>query len=131
MERLVRTRRRYLQAGRIRAFALLCLLSVSAGEKDSNQGKSKNNNNRGYHDVQPFCKRHYIQVTGVWLTCDTPGAYYYGSSAYRNSEVCMSGDKATLRVECKSPFFAYRRCDVNVPKQVEGKPVLCLYNVFV
>ena len=66
---------------------------------------SNNNNNNdqalGYRNVEPFCRRSYIQVTGVWITCDTPGAYYYGGSAYRNSEVCMSGDKANILVDCK------------------------------
>jgi hypothetical protein len=75
------------------AAVVVCLALTVTGEDE---------NKRGSHDVEPFCRRSYIQVTRLWLTCDTPGAYYYGSNAYRNSEVCMSGDKANLEVECKS-----------------------------
>jgi hypothetical protein len=56
--------------------------------------------------VQDFCRRSYIQVISLQLLCDTPGAYYYGSSAYRNSEVCVSGDKAHLAFQCKWIDFA-------------------------
>ena len=56
----------------------------------------------GYLDVQPFCNRRIVEATAVYLTCDSPGAYYYGSGAYRKSEVCMSGDRVNLEVDCTS-----------------------------
>lgn len=55
--------------------------------------------------VQPFCKKTNVRVTAVYLTCDSPGAYYYGSGNYRNSLVCMSNDKVYLRIECKLDYL--------------------------
>ena len=57
--------------------------------------------NKGVVETQDFCTHNYIQVEKLTLLCDTPGAYYYGSNAYRNSLVCMSGDKAHLKVKCE------------------------------
>jgi hypothetical protein len=51
---------------------------------------------------QPFCSNNTIQVTRIQILCNTPGAYYYGSNAYRNSKVCTRGDKLNLQVHCKS-----------------------------
>ena len=73
-----------------------CLVTASAASS------SQQDNDSGYHDVQPYCQRNYVKVSKMWLLCDSPGAYYYGGSAYRNSEVCMSGDKAKLRAQSKS-----------------------------
>lgn len=72
----------------------------SSNSNGSNSNRQRGNNKRGYQASEPFCRRNFVQVTGLWLTCDTPGAYYYGSSAYRNSEVCMSGDRANLEIQC-------------------------------
>jgi hypothetical protein len=47
------------------------------------------------------CLTGPIQVISVYLTCDSAGAYYYGSSSYRNSSTCKYGDKANLRAYCK------------------------------
>jgi len=58
-------------------------------------------NNLGVVETQDFCRRNYIQVEKMSILCDTPGAYYYGSNAYRNSQVCMSGDKAHLKIKCE------------------------------
>lgn len=57
--------------------------------------------NKGVVQTQDFCTHNYIQVEKLSILCDTPGAYYYGSNAYRNSLVCMSGDKAHLIVHCE------------------------------
>ena len=59
------------------------------------------NRNKGLVPTKDYCRRNYIQVQQMSILCDTPGAYYYGSNAYRNSVVCMSGDKAHLEVLCK------------------------------
>lgn len=48
-----------------------------------------------------YCRKREVEVTRVTLTCDSPGAYYYGSKTYRNSEVCVDGDKVNLKVHCK------------------------------
>jgi hypothetical protein len=56
---------------------------------------------KGTLDVQSFCRRTLVKVTRVVLLCDSPGAYYYGSNTYRNSEVCMSNDKANIAIYCK------------------------------
>lgn len=47
-----------------------------------------------------FCQRSFIKVSLLSVLCDTPGAYYSGSTAYRNSVVCEAGDKANLHVAC-------------------------------
>lgn len=60
-----------------------------------------NNPNKGVLQIQSFCKHNYVQITSLQLLCDTPGAYYFGSNAYRKSEVCQSGDKAYIEMDCK------------------------------
>jgi hypothetical protein len=95
---LRRTRRHASAAAALLATAAACLVHCASS------GETSNDKMAGYHQVQTFCKRSYIEVSGLWLTCDTPGAYYYGSTAYRNSEVCMSGDKANLVVDCTCKF---------------------------
>jgi hypothetical protein len=42
-----------------------------------------------------------ISVFSVYLTCDSAGSYYYGSSSYRNSSRCKYGDTAYIRTYCK------------------------------
>lgn len=42
-----------------------------------------------------------IDVEKVFLICDSPGAYYYGSGSYRDSARCKYGDKAKMHVYCK------------------------------
>ena len=51
--------------------------------------------------VQPCSDRKVVQVQNVSLTCDSPGAYYYGSNTYRDSTTCTQGDKAKLLVDCE------------------------------
>ena len=41
-----------------------------------------------------------ISVSLLSVVCDTPGAYYSGSNAYRNSHVCIGGDKAKMDLLC-------------------------------
>ena len=47
------------------------------------------------------CSKEDFQVEAVYLVCDSPGAYYRGSSAYRDSATCIYGDKARLQLQCK------------------------------
>ncbi|CAB9526382.1 expressed unknown protein [Seminavis robusta] len=47
------------------------------------------------------CSQEDFQVKAVYLVCDSPGAYYRGSSTYRDSETCIYGDKARLQLEFK------------------------------
>lgn len=111
------TKRRRRRRKCLHAFSLVpfLLFSPVCGDEDSarqdegdiSYGSSSSNsyNNskekKGYQNASPFCNQHFIEVNGVWITCDTPGAYYYGGSAYRNSEVCKTGDKAKLSFDCK------------------------------
>lgn len=69
---------------------------------------------RGKLFYQSVChgKDDVVRVLSLALTCDSPGAYYYGSSTYRNSEVCVAGDKATLKITGASttlPKWAWGR----------------------
>lgn len=74
------------------------------------------NPNKGILQIQSFCKHNYVQVTSLQLLCDTPGAYYYGSNAYRKSEVCQSGDKAFVEMDFIVPN---RMVDRTIYMQVE------------
>ena len=47
------------------------------------------------------CSQEDFEVRAVFLVCDSPGAYYRGSSTYRDSTTCIYGDKARLQLECK------------------------------
>ena len=47
------------------------------------------------------CSKQDFQVQAVYLVCDSPGAYYRGSSSYRDSATCIYGDKARLQLQCK------------------------------
>jgi hypothetical protein len=51
--------------------------------------------------TQNYCKHHRITVSSLSILCDTPGAYYSGSNAYRNSPVCVTNDKAKLDITCE------------------------------
>lgn len=72
---------------------LLAALHTVVGEDAQN----------GYFGVQQ-CKKSDksdVTITSVYLTCDSPGAYYYGTSSYRKSFVCNEYDKANLGIDCK------------------------------
>ena len=78
--------------------------SYSGTSSYSNKSSNKNSSSKeknGFQNASPFCYQKFIEVNGVYITCDSPGAYYYGGSAYRKSEVCKTGDKAKLSFECK------------------------------
>lgn len=45
------------------------------------------------------CSKEDFQVNAVYLVCDSPGAYYRGSSTYRDSTTCVYGDKARLQLQ--------------------------------
>lgn len=107
---------RWLSQFAVLQFCRLAVVDVDAedggkSDDDSNTANNNYNNNKavssststekGQVIIQDFCTRNYIQVDYLSILCDTPGAYYYGSNAYRNSKVCMSGDKAHLDIVCK------------------------------
>jgi hypothetical protein len=48
----------------------------------------------------PNNQNYRITVSLLSVLCDTPGAYYSGSTAYRNSPVCVAGDKVKLDIVC-------------------------------
>ena len=47
------------------------------------------------------CSKEDFEVQAVFLVCDSPGAYYRGSSTYRDSTTCVYGDKARLQLQCR------------------------------
>jgi len=49
-----------------------------------------------YYNQFTVCADSAVIVEELVITCDSPGAYYYGSNKYRNSATCMGGDKARL-----------------------------------
>lgn len=52
-----------------------------------------------YYNQFSVCADSALVVEELLITCDSPGSYYYGSSKYRNSASCQSGDKAKLQVQ--------------------------------
>lgn len=50
-----------------------------------------------YFNQFTVCADSAILVEDLAITCDSPGAYYYGSSKYRDSATCMGGDKGKLQ----------------------------------
>lgn len=91
--------------------------------RQQQRAAATNNNNDNYYNAgvdetatqapvnlvttQDFCKRHFVQVTQLSILCDTPGAYYSGSTAYRDSPICVGGDKAKLNVTCTYSLYTY------------------------
>jgi hypothetical protein len=65
------------------------------------QDRSYSSTNKGRLTVERSCPKQLVTVQSVFLTCDSPAAYYYGSDTYRQSPVCMSSDRANLQVGCK------------------------------
>lgn len=57
------------------------------------------NEDRGYYNQFSRCDSSIVVVEDISILCDSPGAYYYGSSKYRNSALCQAGDKAKLNVD--------------------------------
>ena len=47
------------------------------------------------------CEASVVYVHRMYLTCDSPGDYYYGSGGYRKSSRCKYGDKANMYIFCK------------------------------
>jgi len=82
------------------------------GDDGANYNDDANNNNNGGDDNAGYdddytddffsniqvCSDSYITVTGIELLCDSPGTFYYGSGAYRNSKTCQANDKGKVTV---------------------------------
>jgi hypothetical protein len=97
--------------------------SGSSGSSSSSSNSASTSTTKGQLVVQPFCKKTNVRVTAVYLTCDSPGAYYYGSGNYRNSLVCMSDDKVNLRVECK--FI-----EIELKKKIQSSALFRSFDLF-
>jgi hypothetical protein len=69
--------------------------ALSSGTASS-ESNSKISSAKGQLSYRSTCSRNWVRVTSLVLTCDSPGAYYYGSSTYRNSDTCAAGDKARI-----------------------------------
>lgn len=88
---------------------------VAAVEADNSQQQNQDQQeqesypeNHGLQTVARYCPKRMVEVTEVRVTCDSPGAYYYGSKTYRSSEVCIYGDKVNVNAQGKQPFSSYR-----------------------
>jgi|Transcript_16759 hypothetical protein len=80
--------------------------NANNGDDDGNDGYDNGDDNSGYDDdysddffsnIQ-VCTDSYITVTGIQLLCDSPGTFYYGSGAYRNSKTCQENDKGKVTI---------------------------------
>jgi len=101
---------------------LVCLLLANVGKPneklnwfvmaDQNAALAKNAKYQsedyskfGMLEVTNSCRenRHRPQLTvkNVYMVCDSPNAYYYGSNSYRNSSTCVYGDTAMVNIEFK------------------------------
>jgi hypothetical protein len=108
-----RRRRRNMTGHENVAMMAAAIMAVSAADSSSSSSSASSSSYafwpasaavsqtaKGTVLTEDFCQRNYMQISRLSLLCNTPGAYYHGSNAYRNSEVCMSGDKAILDVNC-------------------------------
>lgn len=55
----------------------------------------------GKLEIMNCFKKSPVQVSSIYLTCDSSGAYYYGKSSYRGSSTCKYGDIARIKAYCK------------------------------
>lgn len=55
----------------------------------------------GHLKLMRHCDVNIVYVNSIYLTCDSPGSYYYGSGGYRKSSRCKYGDKADMYIFCK------------------------------
>ena len=65
---------------------------------DDNYNDDYAGNNNAYEGFS-VCDNTAIEVTNVYMYCDSPGTFYYGSGKYRNSQNCTAGDKGKYFVE--------------------------------
>lgn len=77
--------------------------SSSSSASTSSETNGKMASAKGQLSFRSTCSRNWVRVTSLVLTCDSPGAYYYGSSTYRNSDTCAAGDKARISLSRESP----------------------------
>lgn len=87
--------------------AVFALSSVCYAEDGNNDGGNDdayyNANDNAGDDVGSYssfqvCSDANVTVTGIEVVCDSPGTFYYGSGAYRNSQSCQSDDKGKVVV---------------------------------
>jgi hypothetical protein len=77
--------------------------STQQQQQQQYDGTETYSENHGLQTVARYCQKRLVEVQDVRLTCDSPGAYYYGSKTYRSSEVCFYGDKVNVNAQGK-PF---------------------------
>eukprot|EP00977_Amphora_coffeiformis_P009167 scaffold2092_cov144-Amphora_coffeaeformis.AAC.8 len=88
----------------VQRWAFVAADGSASNNNDNNNGQQQDPSqsySKGLLTVEKYCRRKSVVVTSARLTCDSPGAYYYGSETYRGSEVCIGGDKAHLKLRCK------------------------------
>ena len=94
-------------------FSSVYFVRTHAQDDDGSAATTTNNGESATTILNPvvsadFCRlspsrKRRITVPKVSVLCDTPGAYYSGSTAYRNSPVCVAGDK--LRLDVLGTFY--------------------------
>jgi len=87
--------------------------AYSWDSSSSSSSSSTNNSNvvvqtqkKGLQLVRS-CTGKDFDVQAVYLVCDSPGAYYRGSSSYRDSTTCIYGDKARLQLQCEFYWLCF------------------------
>jgi hypothetical protein len=63
----------------------------------------------GHLKLMRHCDVNIVYVNSIYLTCDSPGSYYYGSGGYRKSSRCKYGDKADMYIFCKYLYMFVMR----------------------
>jgi hypothetical protein len=108
-QRIVTGRRKLSASWKITMASLLLLLCDNSRNHNSQQSMvdAWGGSNATVHTTKKglqlvgSCSQEDFQVQAVFLVCDSPGAYYRGSSTYRDSTTCSYGDKARLQLQCK------------------------------
>jgi len=113
--------RRKLCDGRRPIVVLLLLLLIVSRLAGGEDKQSSSSEPASHGEITRLCSATLVEVTDIQLTCDSPGAYYYGSGSYRKSERCKYGDKADLFVFLNiSNDFSETGVDVSVDMGLYG-----------
>jgi hypothetical protein len=72
---------------------LLLLLALGCFADQGDGGE-----NEGYYNSFSVCSGSIVQAQDISILCSSPGAYYYGSSNYRDQADCQAGDKAKVQI---------------------------------
>ena len=88
-----------MKTGILALLLALLVASPAWAADDDNYANNAANDNAVEVEQNVVCGDSIIQVEELTMTCDSPGAYYYGSGKYRNSATCKPGDKAKITLD--------------------------------